>query len=99
MGNKSKTNGAKQSAKWAERRNMAKARQPKSWTQWGGMASEAAAPVKSTRITGGHVVANLSPATRVGRQLHMRMGLPVLHNSSRAGTYRNAKPLNSQTGV
>ena len=38
MGNKSKTNGKKQSAKWTQRRDMAKARQPKKWTQWGGMA-------------------------------------------------------------
>lgn len=70
MGNKSKTQGKKQDKKWAQRRDMGKARQPKSWTQWAGMQPRALAPQMSVVVTA--EMATASPKLRAKRHLHVR---------------------------
>lgn len=74
MGNKSKTQGKKQSQKWESRRDLMGARQPRATggvpakAQWAGKQPKAISP-------------------KVGEE---RRRLPVLWDSSRRGTLRAA---------
>ena len=96
MGNKSRNTSG---MKWAHKKDLVSARQVRTPVSWQGLASPTISPIASAVITGGHVIASLTKQTRVGRQLHHRMLMPVFFaggTAVRQGNERVTPVINQQ---